>query len=87
MTRYFRWWHFLFLMSMALTVSGCSHAPAFDVMGSLFPAWLLCIAAGALLAAIAHLGLVRYRINLLFPLLAYPCLAAVFTFAIWLMFF
>jgi hypothetical protein len=27
-----------------MTIIGCEQAPAVDVMGSLFPAWLLCIA-------------------------------------------
>ncbi|WP_035354991.1 YtcA family lipoprotein [Edaphobacter aggregans] len=73
--------------AVLLTTCGCSVAPAFDVMGSLFPAWLFCIAVGALLAVITRWLLLRYRISLLFPMLAYPCLAAVFTLAIWLVFF
>lgn len=73
--------------AVSLITCGCSEAPAFDVMGSLFPAWLACIALGALLAVVARWFLLRYRIRLLFPLLAYPCLAGVFTFAIWLVFF
>ena len=73
--------------SIALMCTSCSQAPAIDVMGSLFPAWLLCIALGILLAVLTRWLLLRYRIELLFPFLAYPCLAAVFTFAIWLVFF
>ena len=72
---------------IALLSSGCSQAPAIDVMGSLFPAWLLCIALGILAGVLTRWLLLRYRFNLLFPFLAYPCLAAVFTFAIWLVFF
>ena len=71
----------------SLIACGCSQAPAFDIMGSLFPAWLFCIAAGAILTAVTHWLLLRYRIRLLIPLLVYPCLAAVFTFSIWLVFF
>lgn len=56
-------------------------------MGSLFPAWLLCIALGILFAVAARWLLLRARINLVFPVLIYPCLAAIFTFAIWLIFF
>ena len=72
---------------IALMTCGCSEAPAFDVMGSLFPAWLLCIVLGSLLAVVTRWLLVHYRIQLLFPLLVYSCLAAVFTFTIWLAFF
>ena len=66
---------------------GCSTAPAFDIMGSLFPAWILCIAIGVVLAAFAHWFMTRRQVRLLFPALAYPCLAAVFTFTVWLIFF
>jgi len=72
---------------IALMSSGCSQAPAIDVMGSLFPAWLLCIALGTLAAVLIHWLLLRYRFQLLFPFFTYPCLAAVFTFAIWLVIF
>jgi hypothetical protein len=53
-------------------------------MGSLFPAWLVCIAVGGLLSLIARLILSRLHVSLLFPLLAYPCLAIVITFTVWL---
>jgi len=71
----------------AFASCGCAHAPAFDVMGSLFPAWLLCIALGILFAVAARWLLLRAHINLVFPVLIYSCLAAAFTFAIWLVFF
>jgi len=75
------------MLCLALAITGCSQAPAIDVMGSLFPAWLLCIAFGAVLTAITRWLLTRRRVNLLFPFLTYPCLAAVYTFLIWLIFF
>jgi len=56
-------------------------------MGSLFPAWLLCIALGILLAVVTRWLLLWFRIQLLLSALAYPSLAAAFTFAIWLVFF
>jgi hypothetical protein len=80
-------WRFCSATCIILLSVGCSQAPAIDVMGSLFPAWLLCIALGTVAAALTHWILLRYRIQLLFPFLAYPCLAAIFTFAIWLVFF
>jgi fructose-specific phosphotransferase system IIC component len=72
---------------VALVISGCSQAPTFDVLGSVFPAWLFCLAIGVLLTAIARWLLVRKGIQLLYPLLTYPSLAAVFIFAMWLVFF
>jgi hypothetical protein len=73
--------------TLALLPCGCAESPAFDIMGSLFPAWLLCIALGAFLAVVTHGLLVRFRIRLLFPMLAYPCLAAAYTFTLWLVLF
>jgi YtcA family len=75
----------IFLILM--TINGCSQAPAVDVMGSLFPAWLLCIALGAVFSTVTHWILTRRVINLPFPFLTYPCLGAVYAFTIWLAFF
>lgn len=71
----------------SVTFVGCSHAPTYDIMGSLFPAWLVCIILGIILTVAARWLLQRARIDLLYPVLVYPCLTAVFTFAIWLVFF
>jgi hypothetical protein len=70
-----------------ITIIGCSQAPAIDVMGSLFPAWLLCIALGVIFSTATHWILTRRAINLSFPFLTYPCLGAVYAFTIWLAFF
>jgi hypothetical protein len=67
-----------------LLAAGCSRSPDYDIMGSLFPAWLVCVTVGILLAVAVRFALVRSQIRLIYPLLAYPCMAAVFTFAIWL---
>lgn len=71
----------------ALALAGCSRAPAFDIVGSLFPAWLLCIVLGVALTAAGRWLFLRWRIAVVFPVLVYPCLAAFFTFALWLIFF
>ena len=70
-----------------LLTAGCSQDPSYDVMGSLFPAWLVCFVLGTLLAVVGRWLLLRARIAVVFPVLVYPCMAAVFTFAIWLIFF
>ena len=75
------------ILCFVLEFTGCSQAPAIDVMGSLFPAWLLCIAFGALFAAVTRWQLAQRKVALLFPFLTYPCLAAVYTFVIWLIVF
>ncbi len=71
----------------ALVAGGCAMSPTYNVMGSLFPAWLVCIVAGIVLAVLSRWLLLRLRIALVYPVIAYPCLAAAFTFAIWLIFF
>ena len=64
-----------------------SRAPSFDILGSLFPAWLACLAAGLLLTGLCHFLFQRTRVALAVPILTYPSLIALFTFSIWLGFF
>ena len=73
----------------ALLFTGCRRAPAFNVLGSYFPAWLFCLLIGVLLTTAARFVLNRRNLGqaLNLPLLMYPCLTAFFTFAVWLIFF
>src|SRR5262249_9724898 len=73
-------------LALAL-LAGCSRAPTFDIMGSLFPAWLVCLVLGILLAVVARWMLLRQKIDIAWPVLAYPSLAALFTFMLWLLLF
>ena len=68
---------------------GCSRAPSFNLLGSFFPAWILCGVIGILLAVAVRLFFVRIKLEQqLKPLIVvYPCLAAFFTFTLWLLFF
>jgi hypothetical protein len=66
---------------------GCGRAPALDILGSFFPAWLVCLVAAILLTAIVRLVLLRFHMNLDLPVLAYPSLTAILTFALWLIFY
>jgi hypothetical protein len=75
------------LVSLALLLAGCSRAPSFDLLGSFFPAWLLCLALGIAAAAPARWLISRLGIPIAFPVLAYPTLALLFTFTLWLTFF
>ena len=69
--------------------TGCSRAPTFNILGSFFPAWILCGVIGILLAIAMRIVFVRANFEQdLSPLiLVYPCLALFFTFSIWLLFF
>jgi YtcA family len=70
-----------------LLCASCGRAPAVDILGSFFPAWLLCLAAAILLTAIGRLVMLRFHRNFDLPVVAYPSLTAFLTFALWLIFF
>jgi hypothetical protein len=67
--------------------TSCSRAPSFDILGSFFPAWLVCLSVGLLLTIGARWLLLRVHVILSVPVLTYPSLTALFTFALWLTFF
>ena len=71
----------------ALALAGCGRAPSFDILGSFFPAWLVCLAAGLLLTVAARWLFLRLHIVMAFPVLTYPSLVLLFTLALWLAFF
>jgi NhaP-type Na+/H+ or K+/H+ antiporter len=75
------------LMLAAFFLTGCGRAPSFDVLGSFFPAWLACLALGLVLTAAARWLLLRLHIAIALPVLTYPSLTALFSFALWLVLF
>jgi len=77
----------LLVYLVVFTLAGCSRTPSVDILGSFFPAWLICFAAGSLLTALTRLILMRLHIKLDLSVLAYPSLTALLTFSLWLMFF
>jgi hypothetical protein len=74
---------------VALSTTGCSRAPSFNILGSYFPSWILCGVLGILLAVGVRVLFVRadFEKELSPLIIVYPCLAAFFTFSIWLLFF
>lgn len=79
-------------VAIGLALSGCStndHSPTVDILGSYFPAWIICIVLGLALTLITRQILVGWKINShLRPApLAYISMLVVFTLAIWLSFF
>jgi hypothetical protein len=68
-------------------LTNCGRAPSFDVLGSFFPAWLVCLAVGLLLTVVARWLLLRLHVVIALPVLTYPSLTALFTCALWLTFF
>ena len=76
-------------VAASLFISGCSRAPAQDVLGSFFPAWMLCALLGILFAVLLRQALVLVGIHehVLFPLLTYAACAAIGTMLTWLVWF
>jgi len=77
-----RYW---FLLA-ALPLTGCGRAPSFDILGSFFPAWLLCFVAAMLLTVLSRELLRRY-VEIVWPIVTYPSLTALFAFGLWLALF
>jgi YtcA family len=77
------------LIPVALLLSGCSGSPAQNVLGSFFPAWMLCAALGIVVAVIIRQILSALGINehLIAPPLTYLCFAVAGTLLIWLVWF
>jgi hypothetical protein len=75
------------LMLAVFFLTGCGRAPSFDVLGSFFPAWLVCMALSLVLTAVARWLLLRLHIVIALPVLTYPSLAALFAFTLWLALF
>jgi hypothetical protein len=69
-----------------LSLTGCGRAPSFDIMGSFFPAWLVCFVVAILLTVLSREFLRRY-VEIFWPIVTYPSLTALFAFALWLTLF
>jgi hypothetical protein len=70
-------------------VTGCQRAPAFNIDGSFFPGWIVCVVAGIIFSVcmrwlLSRIGLER---EVKPPILIYPCVALSFALTIWLIFF
>ncbi len=70
-------------------LGGCSRSPSLDVLGSYFPAWIVCCLIGICLAIATYLILQRTKLEPAVPIktIVYPCAAAAYTFLAWLVFY
>ena len=73
-------------MPALLLITGCERAPSFNIVGSFFPAWLLCLVVAVLLTVVSRALLNRY-VEIAWPVLVYPSLTAIFALASWLVLF
>jgi len=78
----------LVVVFLAMQLSS-HHSPTVDVLGSYFPAWMVCILSGLALTLIAHwivqVGNLKPYIGPA-PLI-YSSLMIIFTFATWILFY
>jgi hypothetical protein len=74
------------ILLATLSLTSCGRAPSFDILGSFFPAWLLCLVVAILLTVLSRELLRRY-VEIVWPIVAYPSLTAFFAFALWLTLF
>jgi hypothetical protein len=65
------------------------HSPTVDILGSYFPAWMVCIICGLTLTLVAHWIVEALRLkSYLGPApLIYSCLMIIFTFSTWILFY
>jgi hypothetical protein len=72
-----------------ILMSGCTIAPSINVLGAYFPDWLFCGVAGVVLTIIIYMILKRAQSGdwLVPPVVVYPTLVALFSLAVWLIFF
>jgi len=77
------------LSGACLLLSGCTHSPNIDILGSFFPAWMLCLAAAIPLTFGTRAVLVRLNLeNEVGPLaLFYPFTVVLLTSLLWLILF
>lgn len=80
-----RSWRGVFMPALLL-ITGCGRAPSFDILGSFFPAWLVCLVLAIVLTAVSRVLLNRY-VQIAWPVLVYPSLTAVFALLSWLALF
>src|SRR5215831_15580342 len=70
------------LEPILLLLTSCTRAPSFNVLGSFFPAWLVCLIVAVVLTVFAGWLLLHLQIPVAVPALTYPCLTALLTFAL-----
>jgi YtcA family len=76
-------------VAIPLPVAACSYSPTIDLLGSYFPAWMLCAVIGIVASVIIRQILAMTGISdyVVAPLLTYAGLAVSATLLAWLLWF
>src|SRR5213596_1365134 len=80
----------LLIGALVFVVRPLSHrSPTIDILGSYFPAWMICIVSGLTLTLVAHwiVQMCHLKPYLGPAPLVYSCLMIIFTFATWILFY
>ena len=80
----------LLIGALVFVVRPLSHrSPTIDILGSYFPAWMVCIISGLTLTLIVHwiVQVCHLKAYLGPPPLIYSSLMIIFTFATWILFY
>lgn len=84
-----RLWTSVAVSMLALATSGCSAPPVFNILGSYFPSWLVCVAVSIGLTFLTHTFVSAKKLaDQLWPLsIVYSALLCFFSCTLWLIFF
>src|SRR6476469_11256400 len=80
----------LVIWALVFVVRPLSHrSPTIDILGSYFPAWMICIVSGLTLTLISRWIIRAYHLEgYAFPApLIYTCLMLIYTFGTWIVFY
>jgi hypothetical protein len=79
----------LSLAGLCILCSGCGRAPAIDVIGSFFPAWMVCLIVSIVVASLLRLFLLRRQLEPAIEPVAvfYPCVVILVSCLLWLIFY
>jgi YtcA family len=82
-------WLSLTVALLSTALAGCRRSPTFNILGSFFPSWLICLFVGIVLAVVCNRIFARFSLDkeILWPVVLYPCLVLFFACALWLLFF
>jgi hypothetical protein len=76
-------------IGVCLLCTGCGSAPAIDVIGSFFPAWMVCLIAAIVLASLLRVFLLRRQLEPAIEPVAlfYPAVVLLLSCLLWLIFY
>ena len=77
------------ISALCLLCSGCGRAPAIDVLGSFFPAWMVCLIVAVTLTVVLRIFLSRRQLEPAIEPVAlfYPTVVLLLSCLLWLIFY